>query len=83
MNQEEKANDLIHKFRVKLMDSNSDFGEEIIVSVLSQKFALFCINEIIESSPSLPILSDDGIYGSDIQESLVYWQGVKKHLLKL
>ena len=72
MNQEDKANELIHKFRIELMDSDSDFGEEIIVSVLSQKFALICIEEILEI---------DYVFGSYSKRE--YWQGVKEQLLKL
>ena len=77
MNQEEKANELIHKFRIELMDSDSDFGEEIIVSVLSQKFALICVDEVLGQ---LENMEYEGVQPHFEMEE---WQGVKKHLLKL
>ena len=71
MNQEEKANELIHKFRIELMDSDSDFGEEIIVSVLSQKFALICVEEVLGQLENI-----------QPHFEMEEWQGVKEHLLK-
>lgn len=43
----------------------------------AKKCTLIAIEEIINSSPSLPILSDNGTLGSDIEESKVYWLEVK------
>ena len=34
------------------------------------------VNEIIESNPSLPILSENGSFGSDIEESTKWWKEV-------
>ena len=42
--------------------------------------AIICVDEIIKSSPSLPILSDAGNYVNDIEESTEYWQEVKQIL---
>jgi len=43
--------------------------------------AIIAIDEIIESSPSLPILSDNGYLYSDIEESKIYWMEVKNELI--
>ena len=43
----------------------------------AKKCAEIAIDEIINSSPSLPILSNNGSYGSDIEESKEYWLEVK------
>jgi hypothetical protein len=45
--------------------------------------ALIAVDEIISSSPSLPILGDSGIYGEDIELSTKYWQEVKQEILAL
>jgi hypothetical protein len=38
---------------------------------------LIAVDEIINSSPSLPILGDSGSYGEDIELSKIYWEEVK------
>lgn len=37
-----------------------------------KKCALIAVDEIINSSPSLPILGDSGSYGEDIELSKIY-----------
>jgi hypothetical protein len=54
---------------------------------MSKSAAIWCaiqlVNELIKASPSLPILSDNGNFSSDILESKVYWEDVKKELNKI
>ena len=71
----EKAKEVIEKF-------NTIFGVQSIMwrSVVKQH-ALICVDEIIASSPSLPILSDNGSFGSDIEESTEWWKEVKKEIV--
>ena len=45
--------------------------------------ALIVVDEIINSSPSLPILGDSGSYGEDIELSKIYWEEVKQEIEKL
>jgi len=49
----------------------------------SKKCGLIAIRMVIESSPSLPILSDTGVYGDDIALSTEYWKEVEKEFIKL
>jgi hypothetical protein len=49
----------------------------------AKQCALIAVDEIIKSSPSLPILSDNGTFGSDIEESTKYWNEVKEEIQKL
>jgi len=50
------------------------FGKEIAPKV---------VDEIINASPSLPILGDNGTYGEDIELSTNYCQEVKQEIEKL
>ena len=72
----EKAKELYDNYRVKF------FGH-IAYKSLSKQCALIAVDEIINSSPSLPILGDGGTYGEDIELSNKYWQEVKQEIEKL
>ena len=49
MTPKEKAESLIHKYRMLLMDDGEEYGEEILVTKLSIESALITVNEIIET----------------------------------
>jgi hypothetical protein len=53
-----------------------------LINKFGKKLALKVVDEIIESSPSLPILGDAGLYGEDIQLSTKYFKEVKEELIK-
>jgi len=76
MKPKEKAEDLIRKYYT--------WGINIEGQTLSwleaKQCALIAVNEIISSSPSLPILGDSGTYGEDIELSNKYWQQVKREI---
>lgn len=46
----------------------------------SKRFALIAVDEIINSSPSAPILSEAGSFVNDIEESTEWWKKVKEEL---
>ena len=48
MTPKEKAEQLLHEYRMLFMDEGEDYGEEILVSLLSTKCALIAVNEILE-----------------------------------
>lgn len=73
MTPRDKAEELVEKMS---FDFDMCRGQNI-------KCALIAVDEIINSSPSLPILSDNGSYGSDIEESTKWWQQVKNEIEKL
>lgn len=84
MEPKDKAKELVDKFRTIIRKADV-YG--VLLSedeiYLSKQSALLAVNEIIESSPSLPILGDGGTYGEDIELSKVYWQEVKQEIENL
>ena len=54
-----------------------------VINDLAKQCALIAVDEIINSSPSLPILGDSGSYGEDIELSKIYWIEVKQEIEKL
>lgn len=66
---------------IELCDKFDDITNSTLCA--AKRCALIAVDEIINSSPSLPILSDDGTYGSDIEESTKYWQQVKQEIENL
>lgn len=48
-----------------------------------KKCTLICVDEIINSSPSAPIISDKGTFVDDILESTKWWNQVKQEIEKL
>lgn len=81
MNAKEKSVELLDKYRtyIRIADryEHNLPSDEIHIA---KKCAIIAVDEIINSSPSLPILSDNGTFGGDIEESKVFWQDVKKEL---
>ena len=80
----QKAKELVNKYIPHIAGAdryNSTLG--IYDKHISKQCALIAIDEIINSSPSLPILSDAGNFVNDIEESTEFWQEVKEELLKM
>lgn len=57
-------------------------GNEL-VGVFGKDLALKVVDEIIKSSPSLPILGDAGLFGEDIELSTVWWKDVRRSIEKI
>ena len=80
----QKAKELVNKYIPHIAGAdryNSTLG--IYDKHISKQCALIAVEEIINSSPSLPILSDAGSFVNDIKESTKYWKEVKEELLKM
>jgi len=73
MTPQEKAQQLLHEYRMLFMNEGEDYGEEILVSVLSKQCALIAVNEIINSRPQI---TDSQIEYNN------YWQKVKQEIEK-
>ena len=69
MNAKEKAEELVDKFRIMLMHTDTECGEEILCTSIAKQCALIAVNEIIKSNPKLPHTLD--------------WQQVKQKIEKL
>ena len=66
----DKAEELVHTYRVLLMDEGEDYGQEILVSMLSRQCALISVDEILS------------LFISDCEDTR-YWNQVRKEILAL
>jgi hypothetical protein len=74
MTPKEKAEQLLHEYRYLFMNEGEDYGEEILVSLLSTKCALIAIDEIILSH-QMSVSCEDLVVD--------YWREVKQEIKKL
>jgi hypothetical protein len=72
MTEKEKAEDLVHMYRVLLMDDGEDYGEEILVSMLSKQCAL-----ILAMETKLAFMKISN------WEQAAYWRNVEHEITKL
>lgn len=82
MTQNEKAVELVNKYLL-IEDSQAKMGENLMFKNEAKICALIAVDEIINSSPSAPILSDAGSFVNDIEESTEWWKQVKNEIEKL
>jgi hypothetical protein len=82
MTPKEKAKELIHYYIKELLSAKYSING-FVINDLAKQCALIAVDEIINSSPSLPILGDSGSYGEDIELSKLYWIEVKQEIEKL
>jgi hypothetical protein len=84
MTPEEKAESLVISFRPLVVhDKDGEDGFEYsreVETYYAKQCAFIAVDEIINSSPSLPILGDSGSYGEDIELSKIYWEEVKQEI---
>jgi hypothetical protein len=76
MTPQEKANELVNKHRIVLIQSDTDAGEEIICTTIAKQCALVVVDEVIaniEPSVSMDIIT----------ARIKYWQEVKEEIEKL
>jgi hypothetical protein len=70
MTPQEKAEQFVHTYRMLFMDVGGDYGEEILVSVLSKQCALIAVDEILS------------LFITECEDTK-YWQEVKQEIEKL
>ena len=68
MTAKEKAEELVHVYRVLLMDDGEDYGEEILVSMLSRQCALITVDECLHTC---------------VESMIYHWLEVKQEILAL
>ena len=78
MTPKEKAEKLV----VKMSTHDRDIHPHC-THYIAKQCAIIAVDEIIKSSPSLPILGDGGTFGEDIELSKKYWQEVKQEIEKI
>ena len=76
MTPKEKAKELLERMTVH-------HWTDVCDSEGAKQCALIAVDEIINSSPSLPILGDSGSYVEDIELSKIYWEEVKQEIEKI
>jgi hypothetical protein len=79
MTPQEKAQQLLHEYRMLFMDEGEDYGEEILVSVLSKQCALIAVDEILNNFGSR--VGDKTHYCNYL--TIQYYQEVKQEIEKL
>lgn len=75
MTPKEKAVELVDSFRIILIQSDTDAGEEIICTTIAKQCALIAVNEILQSHYALLTGIKPSTYN--------YWQEVKTEIEKL
>jgi hypothetical protein len=80
MTPKEKAEDLVNRFRMILMDEDTDCGNEILCTIIAIKNALICANEVLMRVPY-----KDNDIANWITDDLAieYWIQVKKELRQM
>jgi hypothetical protein len=74
MTPKEQAEQLLHEYRMLFMDEGEDYGQEILVTMLSVKCALIAVNLILkdrEEMDGMRVINDP------------YWLEVKQEIEKL
>ena len=69
MTPKEKTEQLLHEYRMLFMKEGEDYGQEILVFMLSRKCALIAVNEILEN-----------FIDAKLYDKTHYWFDVKKEL---
>ena len=77
MDAKEKAQELVHQYRILMMDNGGDYVDDTLVSMLSKKCALIAVRQIINSNPhSNPFITIPF-------STMDYWIEVKNEIKKL
>lgn len=80
MTPKEKAKKLMLRYYVYDLDNDEQW---YVANKFAKHCALIAVDEIINSSPSLPIEGSGGYFGEDIELSTKWWQEVKQELQML
>lgn len=70
-----KAKELVWKY-LPILEGWTDKSK----TELAKQCAIIAVEEIINNSPSLPILGDGGYLYEDIDLSIKFWQQVKEEI---
>jgi len=71
----DKAENLVNEYRIMLMQTDTDAGEEILCTSIAKECAMICVDEIISIGWNLPHY--------DNNTGVKYWGEVKKEIIKL
>ena len=71
MTPKEKAQDLVNRYRVILMNEDTNCGEEILCTTIAKKMALTTVDEI------------SSVISQSVLSRVVYWDEVKQEIKNL
>jgi hypothetical protein len=72
MSAKDKAIELVDTYRIMLMNSDTECGEEILCTVIAKQCALIAVDEILKQCWDYRDI--------DLQASYDYWQEVKQEI---
>jgi len=81
MTPQEKAEELVDKYRVTLIMSDTEASEEILCTTIAKQCALVAVDEILKILPTNEYLEDLGKYIENRER--VYYKEVKQEIEKL
>jgi hypothetical protein len=68
MTTKERANELVDKYRIILMNQDTQCGEEILCTIIAKQCALIAVDEIFDSG--LLVMIDDEQYWYDVKQEI-------------
>ena len=68
MSAKDKAKELVDTYRIMLMNSDTECGEEILCTVIAKQCALIAVDEIYNSG--LLVMVDDEQYWYDVKQEI-------------
>lgn len=83
MSAKDKAKDLVDTYRIMLMNTDTECGEEILCTVIAKYSALIAVDEIIKNQDNvIDIMRYKLILGGikSITMQSDYWNNVKKEI---
>ena len=81
MTPKEKAKELVDKYRVELMLTDTEVGEELLCTSVAKQCALITVDEIINTL-NYDIRGVD-VRGNILLDLIDYWREVKQEIEKL
>jgi len=69
----DKANELVDKYRIMLMNEDTECGQEILCTIIAKKSSLIAVDEIMKAM-------DDVMLPNPFKQ---YWEQIKQEIKKL
>jgi hypothetical protein len=77
MEAKEKAENLVNNYRVMLMQTDTDAGQEILCTSIAKQCALIAVQEIINANPH------SNPFTTEVYSTMLFWQEVKNEINNL
>jgi hypothetical protein len=81
MTPKEKAEELVHQYRLILLQSDSDLSHEINLTIYAKKCALIAVDVILKDYSYMQVVRNAN--SNTIHSQRVFWQEVKQEIEKL